>query len=217
MKGVQQRCWAERKSSWLDKNCGFFTVLNTVGCTQAICCGTLWRPSSSSSRRIPWLGNQARARCSPREGSGAQPGFQRSEIPPVSAWRCWRWSNWEISRAASWAPQIAKNYLILPSQSRHPLVILSIKQMELILIINDELFASVIMTGGCRNTAYLWCRSVGCLWMFPLESLLVPLKSTFRNTSFLLFELQISLDRLGSATEQMCTLKFSLLQEVTFT
>lgn len=74
--------------------------------------------------------------------------FQNSEIPPESAWRCRSWGNWEISRAASWALQIGKNYLILGSRSRHPLVILSIKQMELILIINEELFAGVVINGG---------------------------------------------------------------------
>lgn len=154
-KSAQQRCWAEQESSWLDRNCGFLTVLNIMGCTQATYCGNLWR--SSSSRRIPWLDNQAEARCSPGEGGVPPAPAAEPRIPnlPDSPCVCLEMqetgSNWEISRAASWALQIGKNYLILGSRSRHPLVILSIKRMELILIINDELFASVIMDGGNRK------------------------------------------------------------------
>lgn len=141
MKGTQQCCWAEQESSWLDKNCGFFNSAEHHGMYPG---NIMWESLVFQQQQQD-----------PRAGlSGVLPrkapscGFQTSAIPPASAWSCRRWSKWEMSRAASWALQVGKNYLILASWSRHPLVILSIKQMELILIINDELFASVIMNGG---------------------------------------------------------------------
>lgn len=128
-----------------------------------------------------------------------------------------RWSNWEISKAASWAVQIGKNYLILGSWSSHPLVILSIKCTKLILIINNELFASVIMNRENKKKHRTFMMQKCWLSLnISSEICFGSIKKYIHKYIFLVFELQISLGRLESATKQMYTLKFCLIQEVKF-
>lgn len=128
-----------------------------------------------------------------------------------------RWSNWEISKAASWAVQIGKNYLILGSWSSHPLVILSIKCMKLILIINNGLFASVIMNRENKQKHSTFTMQKYWLSLnISSEISFGSIKKFIHKYIFLIFELQISLDRLESTMKQMHTLKFWLIQEVVF-
>lgn len=128
-----------------------------------------------------------------------------------------RWSNWEISKAASWAVQIGKNYLILGSWTSHPLVILSIKCMKLILIINNELFASVIMNRENKEKHSTFTMQK-CWLSLNISSQICSgsIKRYIHKYIFLVFELQISLDRLESAMKQMYTQKFCLMQEVIY-
>lgn len=128
-----------------------------------------------------------------------------------------RWSNWEISKAASWAVQIGKNYLILGSWSTHPLVILSIKCMKLILIINNELFASVIMNRENKKKHSTFTMQ-NCWLSVNISSEICfgSIKKYIHNYIFLVFELQISLGRLVSAITQTYTLKFCLIHKVIF-
>lgn len=142
--------------------------------------------------------------------------FEPRRPPCVWLWMQKRWSNWEISKAESSAVQIAKNYLIVGSWSSHPLVILSIKCMKL-LIINNELFARVKMNRGNKKNhgTSTMCKS-RLSRNISSEMLFAFIKKCIHKPIFLVFELQVSLDRSESAMKQTYTLKFCLIQEVTF-
>lgn len=140
----------------------------------------------------------------------------RTAAPCVWLWMQKRWSNWEISKAASSAVQIDKNYLILGSWSRHPLVILSIKCMKL-LIINNELFARVKMNR--ENKKKHGTFAMHKCWLsqdISSEILFAFIKKYIHKPIFLVFELQVRLDRSESVIKQIYAQKSCLIQEVTF-
>jgi len=89
--------------------------------------------------------------------------------------------------------------------------------MKLILIINNELFASVIMKREKKKKHSIYTMQQCWLSLnISSEICFGSIKKYIHNYIFFVFELQISLDRLESATKQMSTLKFCLIQEVIF-
>lgn len=89
--------------------------------------------------------------------------------------------------------------------------------MKLILIINNELFASVIMNR--ENTKERGAFRMQNCWLsvnISSEICFGSIKKYIHNYIFLVFELQISLGRSASAITQIHTLKFCLIHKVIF-
>jgi len=89
--------------------------------------------------------------------------------------------------------------------------------MKLILIINNELFASVIMNR--ENTKERGAFRMQNCWLsvnISSEICFGSIKKYIHNYIFLVFELQISPGRSASAITQIHTLKFCLIHKVIF-
>lgn len=89
--------------------------------------------------------------------------------------------------------------------------------MKLILIINNELFASVIMNRENKKKHSTFTMQ-NCWLSVNISSEICfgSIKKYIHNYIFLVFELQISLGRLVSAITQTYTLKFCLIHKVIF-
>lgn len=86
-----------------------------------------------------------------------------------------------------------------------------------LLIINNELFACVKMNrGNKKNHSTFTIRKCRLSRNISSEILFAFIKKCIHKPIFLVFELQVSLDRSESAMKQTYTLKFCLIQEVTF-